>query len=92
MVRKPLKNRGALMTNPERDELLIRMDERLKTIDDKLDRDCNVLYGPDDQPGTGLTQRVKTLENLAKWAVASASVAGAIVGLGVNALIAFWRK
>jgi len=80
------------MTNPERDELLIRMDERLKTIDDKLDRDCNVLYGPDAQPGTGLTQRVKTLENMAKWAIASASIAGAFVGFIVNLVIAFWRR
>ena len=80
------------MTNPERDELLIRIDERLDTISRKLDRDGNALYGTDANPGTGLVQRVTTIETGAKWGLALAGVTGAIISLIVNVAVAMWRK
>lgn len=80
------------MTNAERDELLIRMSVQLTQIDRKLNRDSNALYGTDENPGTGLIQRVKTIETGARWGLAVASITGAIVGFLINIAVALWKK
>lgn len=49
-----------MLTDRERDTLLIRMDERMKNIEEALGRDYKCLYG-NGQPG--LLQRVQQLEN-----------------------------
>lgn len=49
-----------MLTDRERDTLLIRMDERLKNMEEALGRDYKCLYG-NGQPG--LLQRVQQLEN-----------------------------
>ena len=75
------------MTDAERDELLIRMDERMKSIYEKLDSDYKHLHG-NGQPG--LLSRVQKLED---WKDAKQKHVGAIVGaIGfvVNAVIAWY--
>ena len=49
-----------MLTDRERDTLLIRMDEQLKQIHKALERDYKCLHG-NGQPG--LLQRVQQLEN-----------------------------
>ena len=49
-----------MLTPQQRDELLIRIDERLKTIDERLDNSERTLYG-NGHPG--LVERVQKLEN-----------------------------
>lgn len=52
-----------MLTDRERDTLLIRMDEQLKEIHKALERDYKCLHG-NGQPG--LIQRVQELENYHK--------------------------
>ena len=49
-----------MLTPAQRDELLIRIDERLKTIDERLDGGERTLYG-NGKPG--LVERVQKLED-----------------------------
>ena len=75
------------MTDAERDELLIRMDERMKSIDEKLAADYKHLHG-NGQPG--LIERVKELED---WKDAKQKHVGAIagvIGFVINAVIAWY--
>lgn len=50
----------SMLTDRERDQLLIRMDEHVKNIEDALGRDYKCLYG-NGKPG--LIERVQQLEN-----------------------------
>ena len=75
------------MTDAERDELLIRLDERTRKIASDLKDDYRALYG-NGQPG--LLSRVQKLED---WKDAKQKHVGAIVGaIGfvVNAVIAWY--
>lgn len=75
------------MTDEERDELLIRLDERTQKIASDLKDDYKALYG-NGQPG--LLSRVQKLED---WKDAKQKHVGAIAGvLGfiVNAAIALY--
>ena len=75
------------MTDAERDELLIRLDERTKKIAADLKDDYKALYG-NGQPG--LLSRVQKLED---WKDAKQKHVGAIVGaIGfiINAAIAWY--
>ena len=78
------------MTNDERDKLLIKMSVQVEQINRKLDRDGNALYGTDQDPGNGLIQRVKAIEMGAKWSLAIAGVAGALIGFIVNVALRVW--
>lgn len=80
------------MTNDERDRLLIKMSVQVEQINRKLDRDGNALYGTDENPGTGLIQRVKTIETGARWGLAVASITGAVVGFLINIAVALWKN
>lgn len=72
------------MTNTERDELLIRIDERLRVIDSKLAADYKVIHG-NGQPG--LITRVQALEDQhkseSKHLGAVAGVSGFLLSLAV---------
>ena len=70
------------MTQAERDEMMIRMDERLKSIDDKLAEDYKHLHG-NGQPG--LIQRVQKLEDEADARRRHHGALLVIIGLLVNA-------
>ncbi len=75
------------MTDAERDELLIRLDERTKKIKDDLEDDYRVLYG-NGQPG--LLDRVQKLED---WHAASQhhyGVIAVVFAFIVNAAIAIY--
>ncbi len=75
------------MTDEERDELLIRLDERTKKIKDDLEDDYRALYG-NGQPG--LLDRVKMLED---WRLACQHHYGAVavvIAFVVNAAIALY--
>jgi len=71
------------MTDSERDELLIRLDERTKKIKDDLETDFHALYG-NGKPG--LVERVQKLED---WQAARQHHYGMIVaavGIIVNTI------
>jgi hypothetical protein len=51
---------ATMLTDKERDTMLIRMDEKIKEIHKALERDYKCLHG-NGQPG--LIQRVQQLEN-----------------------------
>lgn len=75
------------MTESERDELLIRLDERTKKIMSDLEDDFHALYG-NGRPG--LLDRVQSLED---WKAARdrhyGTIAG-IIGFIINAAIAIY--
>lgn len=70
------------MTDAQRDELLVRMDERLKGIDDALNRDYKILHG-NGQPG--LISRVQSLENQHRSESRHGGIIAATVAFLVNA-------
>ena len=75
------------MTDEERDELLIRLDERTKKIKDDLEDDYHALYG-NGKPG--LLERVQKLED---WHIACQHHYGAVavvIAFIVNAAIALY--
>lgn len=75
------------MTNKERDELLIRIDERLGVINGKLERDYKVLHG-NGQPG--LISRVQSLENQHRTESKHIGVIAAVIAFGVNSALAIY--
>ena len=75
------------MTESERDELLIRLDERTKEMEKKLQSDWELLRG-NGRPG--LADRVQALED---WKAARDRHYGAIagiIGFIINAAIAIY--
>ena len=75
------------MTDAERDELLIRLDERTRKIKDDLETDFHALYG-NGKPG--LVERVQKLED---WQAARQHHYGAVAvvaGFIINAAIAVY--
>ena len=75
------------MTDAERDELLIRLDERTRKIASDLKDDYRALYG-NGKPG--LVERVQKLED---WQAARQHHYGAaavVVGFIINAAIAVY--
>ena len=75
------------MTDTERDELLIRLDESTKEIKNKLKADYAHLHG-NGRPG--LLERVQKLED---WQAACQHHYGAVavvIGFAVNAAIALY--
>ena len=75
------------MTDEARDELLIRIDERLKSIEGKLAEDYRHIHG-NGQPG--LLDRVKSLEDHRAASEHHHGALLAIVGFLVNAAIAVY--
>ena len=75
------------MTDAQRDELLIRMDERINTINEKLDTDYKHLHG-NGQPG--LISRVQALEDARAADAKHHGALWAVVGFLVNAAIAVY--
>lgn len=75
------------MTNQERDELLIRLEERLKGIDEALKRDYRILHG-NGQPG--LIQRVQELEDFHKNENGFIKKYGGVIGWIVTTVIAIY--
>lgn len=75
------------MTDAQRDELLIRMDERINTINEKLDTDYKHLHG-NGQPG--LISRVQALEDAREADAKHHGALWAVVGFLVNAAIAVY--
>jgi len=75
------------MTDAQRDELLIRMDERINTINEKLDTDYKHLHG-NGQPG--LISRVQALEDARAAEAKHHSAMWAVIGFCVNAAIAVY--
>ena len=75
------------MTDEQRDELLVRIDEHVKGIDDKLRSDYRVLHG-NGHPG--LISRVQTLETNWRWAKWIAALIAGFVTLIVNILTKHW--
>lgn len=75
------------MTNQERDELLIRIDERIGAINNKLERDYKVLHG-NGQPG--LISRVQSLENQHKTESKHIGAIAAVIAFGINGILAIY--
>jgi len=75
------------MTDAQRDELLIRMDERINTINEKLDTDYKHLHG-NGQPG--LISRVQALEDAREAESKHHGAMWAVIGFFVNAAIAVY--
>lgn len=75
------------MTDAERDELLIRLDERTRKITEELDADFRALYG-NGKPG--LVERVQKIED---WQAARQhhwGAAAAVIGFIINAAVAVY--
>ena len=80
------------MSDAERDELLIRIDEQVKEIKSKLDRDGKMIYG-NGKPG--LLSRVQSLEDFHRnentfWKKTGGIIAWIITT--IIALFAVWNK
>ena len=80
------------MSDTERDELLIRIDEQVKEIKSKLDRDGRTIYG-NGKPG--LLSRVQSLEDFHRnestfWKKTGGVIAWIVTP--VIALFAVWHK
>ena len=73
------------MTNDERDELLIRMDERINTINEKLNSDYKHLHG---NGSPGLIARVQALEDAQAAQEKHHGVMWGVIGFIVNAALA----
>ena len=71
------------MTDAERDELLIRLDESTKEIKDKLKNDYVHLHG-NGRPG--LLERVQKLEDLQAARQHHYAVIAGVIGFIVNAI------
>ena len=74
------------MTDEERDELLIRMDERLKCLDLQLRVILRNMFGYNGKPG--LCQRLQSLEEERRSAARYGGAAAALIGFLVNAAVA----
>lgn len=75
------------MTNDERDELLIRMDERINTINEKLNSDYKHLHG---NGSPGLIARVQALEDAQVAQEKHHGAMWCVIGFIVNAAIAVY--
>ena len=75
------------MTDQERDELLIRLDERIKDISSKLKTDYAHLHG-NGRPG--LIERVQLLEDWRESLRHHHGALAALIGFLVNAAIAIY--
>ena len=75
------------MTDEERDELLIRLDERTKKIKDDLEDDYHVLYG-NGHPG--LLARVQKIEDWQGARQHHWGAAAAVIGFIINAAVAVY--
>lgn len=73
------------MTNDERDELLIRMDERINTINEKLNTDYKHLHG---NGSPGLIARVQALEDAQAAEAKHHGAFWTFIGFIVNAALA----
>ena len=80
------------MSDVERDELLIRIDEQVKEIKSKLDRDGRMIYG-NGKPG--LLSRVQSLEDFHRNENTFLKKSGGIIAWIVTtilAAVAVWNK
>ena len=75
------------MTNEERDELLIRMDERLAVINEKLATDYRHIHG-NGHPG--LLARVQALEDQHKGESKHLGAVAVVVGFLITSAIAIY--
>ena len=75
------------MTDTERDELLIRLDESTKEIKNKLKTDYAHLHG-NGRPG--LLERVQKLEDWQAARQHHGGLTAGVIGFGVNAVTAIW--
>ena len=75
------------MTDTERDELLIRLDESTKEIKNKLKTDYAHLHG-NGRPG--LLERVQKLEDWQAACQHHYGAVAAVIGFAVNAAIALY--
>ena len=75
------------MTNDERDDLLIRMDERIKVINEKLNTDYKHLHG---NGSPGLIARVQALEDYKEAREKHHGAMWGVIGFIVNAAIAVY--
>ena len=75
------------MTDAERDELLIRLDERTKKIASDLENDYKALYG-NGQPG--LVSRVQKLEDWKDSKQKHYGTLACVIGFIINAVIAMY--
>lgn len=76
------------MTDEERDELMIRMDERLKCLDLQLRVILRNMFGYNGKPG--LYQRLQSLEEQRRSAARYGGAAAAVIGFLVNAAVAVY--
>jgi hypothetical protein len=80
------------MSDVERDELLIRIDEQVKEIKSKLDRDGRMIYG-NGKPG--LLSRVQSLEDFHRNENTFLKKSGGIIAWIVTTILAafaVWNK
>lgn len=75
------------MTNDERDELLIRIDERLKDIREDLKHDYKILHG-NGQPG--LISKVQALEDQHKSESKHLGIIAGIIAWAITTITAFY--